>query len=319
MAYLIGMDEAGYGPNLGPLVLAASVWHIPGHRSNVDLYTRLAKAVLPQTLAGDSRLTLADSKMLYKPGAGIARLEQNLLPCVAQTDRLPDDWQQMLELLRADPDGRRNRLPWYQDFQMPLPWQADQATVQASSDRLTCALQHAKVRLVDLQARVYFPEQFNAWVEATGSKGVVLSQRTLELLASVLSPLGHEPIHVVCDKHGGRNRYQPLLQAVFPDRWIEIRSESRPRSVYRFDRDGQSVEINFRVGGESFLPAALASMGAKYLRELCMLAFNRFWAAKIGDLKPTAGYPVDARRFRAEVCSIQHELGIEDRIFWRNR
>ena len=29
MSYLIGTDEAGYGPNLGPLVISASVWHVP--------------------------------------------------------------------------------------------------------------------------------------------------------------------------------------------------------------------------------------------------------------------------------------------------
>jgi hypothetical protein len=30
MALLIGMDEAGYGPNLGPLVISATAWEVPG-------------------------------------------------------------------------------------------------------------------------------------------------------------------------------------------------------------------------------------------------------------------------------------------------
>ncbi len=29
MPYLLGTDEAGYGPNLGPLVISASVWEVP--------------------------------------------------------------------------------------------------------------------------------------------------------------------------------------------------------------------------------------------------------------------------------------------------
>ena len=30
MGLLIGMDEAGYGPNLGPLVVTVTVWEVPG-------------------------------------------------------------------------------------------------------------------------------------------------------------------------------------------------------------------------------------------------------------------------------------------------
>ena len=47
------------------------------------------------------------------------------------------------------------------------------------------------------------------------------------------------------------------------------------------------------------MPAALASMTSKYLRELAMRAFNEFWCGRVHDLAPTAGYPRDARRFFA--------------------
>ena len=36
MGRLVGMDEAGYGPNLGPLVVAATVWDIPGDPAEFD-------------------------------------------------------------------------------------------------------------------------------------------------------------------------------------------------------------------------------------------------------------------------------------------
>jgi hypothetical protein len=73
------------------------------------------------------------------------------------------------------------------------------------------------------------------------------------------------------------------------------------------------------MNGETFLPTALASMTAKYLRELSMRAFNEFWCAHIPDLKPTAGYYGDSRRFKRAIESKQRELGIDDHLIWRSR
>ena len=53
---------------------------------------------------------------------------------------------------------------------------------------------------------------------------------------------------------------------------------------------------------------AWASCLCKYLRELSMRAFNRWWAQRVPELKPTAGYPQDAKRFVAEVESAAKEL-----------
>ena len=36
MGFLIGMDEAGYGPNLGPLVVAATVWEVEEERGSTQ-------------------------------------------------------------------------------------------------------------------------------------------------------------------------------------------------------------------------------------------------------------------------------------------
>ena len=55
------------------------------------------------------------------------------------------------------------------------------------------------------------------------------------------------------------------------------------------------------------------------LRELAMRAFNAFWTAHQPGLKPTAGYPVDARRFRAEIATKLDELAIDSHLLWRCR
>ena len=50
-------------------------------------------------------------------------------------------------------------------------------------------------------------------------------------------------------------------------------------------------------GETHHLPIALASIMSKYIRELFMLFFNRYWANQVTDLRPTAGYYQDGKRF----------------------
>ena len=60
-------------------------------------------------------------------------------------------------------------------------------------------------------------------------------------------------------------------------------------------------------------------MVAMYMRDLAMRAFNDFWRARLPDLRPTAGYPTDAKRFRKEIGTLQQQLGITDNLLWRER
>ncbi len=175
------------------------------------------------------------------------------------------------------------------------------------------------MRLVDIRSRVLFPSRFNQYVERCGSKGLALSEWTLQLVRQATESLGQEPVFVQCDKHGGRNRYAALLQHIFPEHFLQVVHESRQESVYRWGQPASRVEIRFTAKGERFLPTALSSMVSKYLREMAMDALNAFWGRRIPGLKPTAGYPVDARRFLREIGSQKEQLGIADASIWRQR
>ena len=87
--------------------------------------------------------------------------------------------------------------------------------------------------------------------------------------------------------------------------------------MYRFGPPERRVEFRFQARAEEHLPAALASMAAKYLRELAMRAWNEFWCGRLPGLAPTAGYPQDAVRFKAQIATVQCELGIKDHVVWR--
>ena len=316
MAIVVGTDEAGYGPNLGPLLISATIWRVP--EQDCDLFELLAPAV--SCAARDKApLTIADSKELYKPHGSLERLEQGLLSALAHLNMLPLDWKQAWETLAPDSSERISRQPWHVDYSSALPVDADEADIASRAQCLTDALDAAQVELLGVRCRAVFPEEFNELVDTHGSKGELLSIATLKLIAEQLESIDDEPILIQCDKHGGRNRYSPLLQQQFPEYLVEIVDEGRAQSVYRWGPASRRTEIRFTAKGERFLPSALASMACKYLRELAMQSFNQYWSARVDGLKPTAGYPVDAKRFREDIQDAQNELGIDDRILWRCR
>lgn len=316
MGFLIGTDEAGYGPNLGPLLISATVWQVDD--AQCDLYDLLRSAVTNRIDTRRKRIAIADSKLLFKPGSGLARLETPLFATHGNRNHVRT-WKECWQYFANGSFGDMARLPWYQDFDCPLPIDANEEELRSSSDQWTRCLERNSVSLRSVRSIAVFPEQFNAMVRQFDSKGAALSNVTLDLVASLISELESEPIRVVCDKHGGRNSYAGFLQPRFGDRLVRVHHESRKESLYEIGTFDQPISISFRSKGESFLPSALASIASKYLRELAMLAFNRFWVVHSPGVKPTAGYPVDANRFRIDVAHAKEKLKIDDDIFWRIR
>ena len=50
-----------------------------------------------------------------------------------------------------------------------------------------------------------------------------------------------------------------------------------------------------------------------------MRAFNDYWCRQLPQLRPTAGYSQDARRFKKQIAALQTALGIDDRQLWRSK
>src|SRR5262249_25611688 len=158
-------------------------------------------------------------------------------------------------------------------------------------------------------------------VAESGSKATVLTAGLVELLPNLTAILpAEEPVLFLCDKQGGRNYYAPLLQQAFPGGWVIAEKESLAESRYRVMELGREVRVVFRPRADAeSVSVALASMLCKYLREVCMRQFNRFWARHVPDLKPTAGYPGDARRFFDAIRPAMERLGIAEEAVWRCR
>jgi hypothetical protein len=318
MPWLVGMDEAGYGPNLGPLVLSAVAMQMPD--PNVCLWTQLAEGVRKAGGRGvDQRLFIDDSKAILKSSKGEERLEAGALALRPLTDAdvsfhdflahvVPDD-------LRAD--------------QLAEPWSDPTRTIPVWNPRESLGERHRSftdlcakhdIRIAPPFARMLSAERYNERLVYWDNKASVLLEQFGLLLRAVVSMLDDET-HIVADKLGGRHFYGPFLQELFPERLLRIIKETEDECLYElYDTEAPLLKIALRPKADAgSLPVAAASMLAKYLREVTMISFNDFWRKYSPTIKPTAGYPEDAKRFYAEIRPLLDSLGLpEDRI-WRRR
>jgi ribonuclease HII len=322
MPYLLGCDEAGYGPNLGPLIVACSVWEVPDPGADLHELAPLAfRRPGARRMANDDepRWWVADSKEVYQPSRGLAALETSALVGLWLVDRPVESWCAYWKAIAHDGLGETAVSPWHLGFERPLPHAAPRDSAATIAHYVRPLLEQAGVRLLDLAARAVFPAEFNRLVGQLGNKSSLLSGATLGLAAKCLEQLPPGPALVLCDKHGGRNHYAALVQHHFPDAPLEVVVEGAARSAYRVRREGRPLEIHFQPKADGAIPAALASIIAKYSRELAMWAFNDFWTARVPGLRPTAGYPVDARRFSAEIAAAQAAADLPRELLWRER
>ena len=62
MAWLIGIDEAGYGPNLGPFVMTLAACQVPDELHEANLWDVLKSNVRGADEPADHRFIVADSE-----------------------------------------------------------------------------------------------------------------------------------------------------------------------------------------------------------------------------------------------------------------
>lgn len=312
---LAGIDEAGYGPMLGPLCVGLTVFKVDGWSvgdASPDLWSLLSGAVCHEARDKAGRLPVADSKKLklsngLKTKHPLVHLERTVLSFLAAT-RSPT-------VIEADDNGLIARLgaawprgAWYgSGCELPLGQSVEKLSIDASMLRKSMAA--AGVELVAARCVVIDEPSFNAIVKRTGTKAEATLTAVGEHLRTAhdLADEHGLPLRVVCDRLGGRVHCGPLVARELPDLMVSPLEEKPERCVYR--TSGADGEAQVEAGRVMFmpeaenqhLPVALASMTAKLVRELSMARFNRYWSGRVPELKPTAGYTQDARRWLRDI------------------
>ncbi|MCK4291732.1 MAG: hypothetical protein KAY65_00940 [Planctomycetes bacterium] len=297
MAVLVGIDEAGFGPILGPLVVSSSTFSLPHRLLTSDLWQVLRKSIGDRRKHLAGRMLVADSKKAYSKSVGIKYLERTVLASLRCLGEEPATLAELLMRLCPTCIERLRDYPWYKDAG-DYRLVADIADGKIASAVLADDLSANGMELVQLKSCCLDVAFYNKMVNNVKNKATVLFTATARLIQEAFDNFGGDELQIMVDRQGGRVRYRKVLQRMFEDTELTILRESPAVSSYELRAGGKRMRLHFVVGAdERFLPVSLASMVSKYLRELLVGSINRYFAGFGADLKPTAGYWKDGLRF----------------------
>jgi len=301
MVVLVGIDEAGFGPILGPLVVSSSTFLLPQHLLTSDLWQVLKKSVANRRRHLAGRLLVADSKKTHSKSLGIKHLQRTVLAALKCLGKEPATLTELMELLCPDCIGRLSEYPWYKETTKQTIL-ADVADKTLASGVLADDLNSNGIKLLQLRSCCLDVAYYNKMVGSVKNKANVLFTATSRLIKDAFDNFAGDDLQIMIDRQGGRIRYRKMLQRMFPDMRLKILRESQQNSSYELQANGKFMRLHFVVGADRhFLPVSLASMVSKYLRELLVYNINRYFTGFGADLKPTAGYWKDGLRFIQDV------------------
>lgn len=295
-----GVDEAGLGPRLGPLVFGATLFRGAAD-ALADLHAALRGVVDRDPGAVPGRLAIDDSKRIFAGRRSLGPLElaalATLLPGRPVAGALED-------LVGGDGVARP---PWYapEADGSRLPVAADAGAVLDWRARWPRELAAIGVEHVASFVRPVFEDELNGCFVSGLNKAQAVLTRVAPILRRLAELAPGCDLEVRVDRLGGRRYHADFLRATFPLRPVSVLEENELCSSYALRDAGRTITVFFEVEGDGrHLPVALASIGAKYVRELCVRRLNAHFGRRLPGLAPTAGYPQDAERWLEQARAV---------------
>jgi ribonuclease HII len=321
MMVIAGIDEAGYGPVLGPLVVGCCAFRTPDAEPLPCLWERLERVVSKKRSKDGRKLHVNDSKLVYRSGNGLKELERSVLCLLQQAYGEVNSLDAMLAVIDAALPPVLAEYRWYSAAPgEAFPAQADAMTLRITGNALKVESERAETQCIHYRAHVLPERQFNDLVEKMRNKASASFSLVARHIDLLMREYADQNLVIYCDRQGGRSHYGRVLRLMWEDWALEILQESDARSGYRLRNGPRSARIIFCEKAElACLPVAAASMLAKYTREMLMGRFNRFWQQHRPALNPTAGYYTDGWRFLNEIADLRKELAVADVDLIRQR
>lgn len=312
---LIGADENGLGPLLGPLVITGlrAHTHVPS-TEHLKVLKRLRRSrTLAKSLGiDDSKATGSFKKMQHCESIALGLIR-------TLTGSTPTSINGLLDQVSLHPIGSlqyecsssAHPQCWKTEKSLPA-WNGD---ADAGAEAIAMWCRSAKITLTHAVSSVWCAKAFNRALTEAGTK-FHINLRGFEAVLSHLMPSDGADFQAVCGRNGGMKSYVPHVQKLALE--ADADSETAQCSEYRVGANGK---VRFEVDADSRDPlVGLASMLGKYVRELWMLRINTFYQGHDASLLPISGYrDPRTRAWLIKTQPLRLRLQIEDECLLRER
>lgn len=301
---IVGVDENGLGPLLGPLVTTAVSLELKRYRA--DHHAELGRALG----IDDSKATAGFGQMALAEGLALALIE-------SLTGALPTDIDALFDALLLDgPSALRTPCP---AGSRPQCWSVSLALPCFGGDveagrQVLRKLAKAGLRPLHVRSALACTGSLNTRLRK-GQSRVEVDLELMERLVLDARAQVAEDLRAICGMVGGIRNYTAKMRH-FPLRGVTPARVPRPTLAYDVKDVGH---VRFEIDADAnHLPVALASMVGKYVRELAMERQNRFYRQHDDSLAEVSGYhdPV-TQRFIVASTALRASLGIDDACFRR--
>lgn len=308
--YVVGIDENGLGPRLGPMTTTAVTLDVG---VSYQAHVLCARGVSHGLT--DSKAVASSRKMSFAESVSLGLLHVCGQPMPALTSA-----SSLLAALHLDgesgllspcPTPPTRALCHGTDLRLPAFGGSVEVGLQALAPLLRGK---GKVRGVRVRSVISCVGVLNGAL-ASGRNKLVVDLAAMERLAMDARERCGEPVSAICGMVGGIRDVPKFATHIEPGRYVPLEL-STTRRAYRVEGLGS---LAFEVDADAnHLPVALASIVGKYLRELGMLRIVGFHRADGDGLGSPSGYhdPVTAR-FVDATRPIRARLAIVDDCFER--
>jgi hypothetical protein len=226
MAVLVGIDEAGFGPILGPLVVSSSTFSVPEQLVTKDIWQVLGKSVGDKRKHLAGRLLIVDSKKAYSKSTGIRHLERTVLTVLKCLHKEPATLTELMEILSPDNPDRLDDYPWYQE-NSGHQLASDNGDRKIASAVFAEDMKSNGIELLDIKSYCLDVGYYNKMMAVVKNKANVLFTATSALIKRAWDNYTSDDLHVMVDRQGGRVHYRENLQRMFENVDLKILNETQ--------------------------------------------------------------------------------------------